>query len=139
MARFDGDEDDLEFGAPRIPERASNAGMIGFILALVSLGLLGVVCVLWYAMSVENQQQENAERVRLMLWWFTFLVISSFFISVAATILAARGLSPANPLHRGWSLAALVLGIIEILITGLLGFSLSCCVGVMELMRHGGG
>jgi branched-subunit amino acid permease len=138
MGRYD-DIDDPEVGTARHRDRPTNAGMIGFIMALVSLGLLGIVAVLWFAMEQEDRQQQNSERYRLLLYWFTFLDIGSFFIAVTATASAIRGLAPSNPLYRGWSLTALILGVIEILVTAFLGLIFFCCLSWTELMRAGGG
>ena len=84
--------------------------MIGFIMASIAqpVGCRSDYCY-YYAMEVQNQQNNNPERMRLMLYWFTFLDFTSFFIAVAATTLAVRGITPTNPLYRGWSMTALII------------------------------
>ena len=119
-------------------ENPSNAGMIGFILCMVSLGLLVVVAVLWFAMNAEDEQLQIPERRRMMLYWFMILDIVSFFVALAATIFASRGVSPTNPLYRGWGWTALFLGILEIVLTALAALVLSCFVLIAEVNRAGG-
>jgi uncharacterized BrkB/YihY/UPF0761 family membrane protein len=120
----------------------TNAGLIGFIAAVVSLGLLVVVVILYIFLQHEEQQGHNAahdERVRWMYYWFLFLDVVSFLAALTATIAAGRGLAPSNALHRGWAVAALVLGIIEMLITIGFGLFMTCCVILLEAFRRPGG
>ena len=49
-----------------------------------------------------------------------------------------RGNSPTNPLYRGYSIAALIMGIVEIILTIVFGFFMTCVVLVVEAMRAGG-
>jgi hypothetical protein len=140
--RFDEDDyDDLDIGPRRYrPEQhPTNAGMIGFVLSLGCIGILGAVGVLWYLMELDNQRQINLDRTRGLMILFTVLVITSFFVAVTATFFSGRGLAPSNPLYRGYAAAGLILGIVEIIITAIASFFLSCCVGLTELMRNAGG
>jgi hypothetical protein len=138
--RYDDDYDDFDdSGRRRGPvETPSAAGMLGFIAAAVSAGLLVVVAVLYYALELEEQQREIAERTRLMLYWFLVLDIFAFFASLAAIILSSRGLSPSNPLYRGWAMTGLILGIIELILTLIFGLVMTCGILLFEV-NHGGG
>jgi archaellum biogenesis protein FlaJ (TadC family) len=133
--RYD-DDDDFDVGRPRRSnENPTSAGMIGFLAAMVSLGLLLVVLVLFIFLKQEDLAARggaNIERTRLMYYWFLILDVVSFFAALTATILGARGSSPTNPLYRGYGVAALVLGIVEMAITVLFGFFISCC-GVLPI------
>ena len=134
--RSEYDDDLPDVNDRRGHERPTTAGMIGFILCLVSLGLLGVVAVLWYALSVENQQQQNHERTRLMVLWFGVLDVGSFCTALTAIIFSCRALTPANPLYRGFGLAGLLLGIGELVVTAIVGVILFCTAMIINL---GGG
>ena len=115
--------------------------MIGFIAALVSLGLLGVVLVLFIFLKEEDAGPRggaNIERTRLLYYWFLILDVLSFFAALTATVLGARGSTPTNPLYRGYAVAALCLGIIEMVITILFSFYMMCAVMLVEMMRAGG-
>jgi hypothetical protein len=140
--RYD-DDDDFNVGRPRRgDENPTSAGMIGFIAAMVSLGLLAVVVVLFIFLKQEDQGGQggaNIDRTRLLYYWFLLLDVLSFFAALTATILGARGSSPTNPLYRGYGVAALVLGIIEMAITVLFSFWMMCAVFVVELARAGVG
>src|SRR5688572_3012692 len=133
QVRYDDDED--EFGRRQPRMAPSSSGMIGFILAGVSLALLVVVAILWYALNLENRHEQNIDRTRIMVYWFMCVNIASFSAAIAAVVFAARSLSPSNPLYRGFGMAALIVGILEIVLTGLIGFFLTCCAGLLELGR----
>jgi hypothetical protein len=137
QARYGDDDFDL---APPLADyhHPTNAGMIGFIVSLVSLGLLIVVAILWVFLDQENRQQQNIERTRWMLYWFMFLDVVSFLAALTATIMGGRGLTPTNPLYRGFSVTALILGILEMLATAFFGLFLFCCVMVFEVFKAGG-
>jgi hypothetical protein len=134
------DDDDFDFGRRRSGPREipTTAGMIGFIAAMVGLAFLVVVAILYFAMRQEDAQGAIQERTRLMYYWFLILDILSFFAAIAAVIFASRGLSPTNPLYRGWAITALILGIIEIVATLLIGLFMTCAVLIFEAMRNGG-
>jgi hypothetical protein len=142
--RYD-DDDDFNVGRPRPrrgDENPTSAGMIGFIAAMVSLGLLLVVLVLFIFLKQEDQAGQggaNVERTRLLYYWFMLLDVLSFFAALTATILGARGSSPTNTLFRGYGVAALVLGIIEMAVTVLFSFWMMCAVFFVELARAGVG
>ena len=55
---------------------------------------------------------------------------------MTATILGVRGIARTNPLFRGFGVAALVLGIIEIAVTTIFGLIFFCCS--LGLLAHGG-
>ncbi len=137
------EDDDFNIGAPRRQdENPTSAGMIGFIAAMVSLGLLVVVLVLFIFLEQEDQAAKggaNIERTRLLYYWFLILDVLSFFAALTATILGARGSSPTNPLYRGYAVTALVLGIIGMAITVLFSFWMMCAVLVVEFRRAGVG
>jgi hypothetical protein len=141
MARYDGDharyqEDDFEVGPPRGRYiKPTSAGMIGFISAVVSLGLLVVVAVLYVLLKQEERAGDNRELQRWMAYWFLILDIVSFFAGLTAVVLGARGTAPSNPLYRGWAITALVLGILELLGTLVLGFIMTCNVFLLEILR----
>jgi hypothetical protein len=131
-ARYD-DADDFDIGPPRSLENPTSAGMVGFIFALVSVGLLVVVVVLFLFLQQEDQVQQNASRKRWMLYWFLFLDVLSFGASLVATVLGGRGLTPTNPLYRGSSMIALILGITGIVVTILFGIFMTCAVMIFEV------
>lgn len=133
---YDDDFDDEPPG--EIQGRPTMAGMYGFLFALIALGLLGVVAILWFLLRQENQLQLD-ERTRRMFFWFLFLDVVSFIGALIATILGARGVAPDNPLHRGFSLAAIILGIIELVVTAIFGLIFFCCSLFIEIIRGGGG
>lgn len=134
--RYD-EEEDLDIGrAARVQENPSSAGLIGFLAALVSIGLLLVVLVLFIFLEQEN---EHLDRRRLLYYWFLLLDVISFFAGLTATILGARGSAPTNTHYRGYGVAALVLGIIEMAITVLFGFWMSCAVLLVTVRQMGAG
>jgi vacuolar-type H+-ATPase subunit I/STV1 len=142
-SEYDDYEEDDEFdlgrrrrSGPR--EIPTSAGMIGFISAMVGLAFLVVVAILYFAMKQEDVHGEVQERTRLMYYWFLILDIFSFFAAIVAVVFASRGLSPANPLYRGWAITALILGIIEIIATLLIGLFMTCAVLIFEAMRNAG-
>ena len=127
MGDYD-DFDDFDQRRPRQREGQTSAGLIAFIFSMVSIGLLAIVGVLWFFLSQEEQlQQPNAEAHRWLMIWFLFLNMLSFVAALLAIILAARGLSPTNYLHRGYSLIALILGVVEIMLTIGVGSFTFCC------------
>ncbi len=138
--RYEEDDDfDINVGRPpRSYENPTSAGMIGFIAAMVSLGLLAVVVVLYIFLQEENRQAADIERTRLLYIWFLILDALSFFAALTATILGARGSSPTNPLYRGYGIAALVMGIFEMVITVIFGLFLSCCAVLPAVLVPGG-
>ncbi len=134
--RYEDDDDfEVNVGRRRPDEHPTSAGMIGFIAAMVSLGLLLVVLVLYIFLLEENQRRQEIERTRLLYYWFLILDVLSFFAALVATILGARGSTPSNPLYRGYGITALILGIIEMVITILFSFWMMCAVLVVEINR----
>jgi hypothetical protein len=123
MAQHDELDDPLDLALARGNENATNSGVIGFIFAGVGIGLLVIVGFLWYFIDDGNREQK-----RWMLYWFVILDVLSFFAAMVACIMGGRGLTPSNTLYRGWSLTALILGLIEIIITLFFGLFLMCCV-----------
>jgi len=119
----------------RAQDHPTTAGMIGFIAAMVSLGLLAVVLVLYIFLRQEEQQQPNLQRERWMYYWFLILDAVAFFSGLIATILCARGLSPSNPLYRGWAIFGMILGILEIVTTIGLSLVWTCMVLMVEINR----
>jgi hypothetical protein len=132
MSRAQDYDDNFEFGPARGEETGSSAGMIGFIFAVVSIGLFVVVGVLWYFLDDDQARMQNQSQKRWMLYWFLFLDVVSFFAALAATVLGGRGLSPSNSHYRGFSLAALICGLIEIILTLVFGVILTCFVMIFE-------
>src|SRR5438874_13772916 len=126
MARPEDFRDDFDPPPSRSGEHPTSMGMIGFIFAVVSVALLIVVAVLWHLMNQEDQRGQNASRERWMMLWFMFLDSLSLFSALTAIVLGARGLAASNSLYRGYSLAALVLGILEIIGTMIFGCVLTC-------------
>ena len=139
---FDDDDIDIGMGRPERPyEHPTTIGMIGFIFSGISLGLLIVVFVLWMFLRKENQgqvPQAEMERLRWMMYWFLILDVLSFFAGLTATIMGARGLAASNSLYRGYSMAALILGIVEMVATVIFGFIMTCVVLFVEVVRAGG-
>lgn len=113
----------------------TSAGMIGFIAAMLSLGFLAVVLVLYLLLKQDERLRENVERERLMFYWFLVLDILSFFTALTATVLCGRGLSPTNPLYRGWAVTGLILAILEMIATIGFGLIMTCAVLIVELRR----
>jgi hypothetical protein len=91
-----------------------------------------VVAVLWILLDQDQQQARNPNSKRWMLYWFLFLDVLSFFASLIAAILGGRGLTPTNPLYRGWSMAALILGLVGIMATIFFGIFMTCFVLIFE-------
>ena len=133
--RFDDDDALPSRGYETHP---TNAGMIGFIAAMVAVGLLVVVVILYIFLQQEDQHQENITRSRWMYTWFLLLDGLSFFAALTATICCGRGLAPTNPLYRGWAVLGLTLGIIEMITTMLFGLFMTCVVLVSFAQRPGG-
>jgi len=131
--RYD-DDDDFNVGQPRVSENATSAGMIGFIFALVSIGLLVVVAVLWALLDQDQAQARNVEQKRWLLYWFLFLDLLSFCAALVAAILGTRGLTPTNPLYRGFSLTSLIVGLLEIVVTIIFGIFMTCFVLIFEAL-----
>jgi hypothetical protein len=134
----DDDYDDLALPRrrPQREEHPTTMGMIGLILAGVSLGLLLVVLVLYFALKQEDQQQVIHQRTRLLYYWFGILDVLSFFIAVFAIVFSARGLAPSNPLYRGWALMGLMLSILEVVVTIFLGIFLGFAILCVEVMGN---
>jgi hypothetical protein len=132
--RFD-DEDSLP--SRGYETHPTNAGMIGFIAAMVAAGLLVVVVILYVFLQQEDQHQENLTRSRWMYCWFLMLDVFSFLAGLAATIFCGRGLAPTNPLYRGWAVVGLTFGIIEMIVTMLFGLFMTCVV-LIAFSRPGG-
>ena len=126
-ARYEDDFDSTE--RPGV-ENPTSAGMIGFVFSLVSLGLLVVVAVLWVLLDQDQRQMQDANQKRWMLYWFLFLDVLSFFASLVATIMGGRGLTPSNPLHRGFSMTALILGLLLVVATMIFGIFMTCFVTI---------
>lgn len=131
---FDDDRPSLANARGR-HENPTTVGMVGFIAALVSLGFLAVVFVLNTFLKQEEQMQENIERVRWMYIWFIILDLLSFLAGLTATVMCGRGLSPTNPLYRGWSIFGLILGILEMILA--IGFGLFMTCAVLMLGMRG--
>ncbi len=138
-ARYDEDDDFDGDPSRRSYQNPTNAGLIGSIAAIVSLGLLAVVVVLYIFLQQEEQRGHNDERERWMYYWFLILDVVAFFAALTATVAGGRGMAPSNPVYRGWAIAALVLGIIEMLITVGFGFFMTCSVLILEVFRRPGG
>ncbi len=111
----------------------TNSGMIGFIASMVALGFLVVVFVLNIFLNKEEQQRENIDRVRLMYIWFLVLDLFTFVGGLTATVMCGRGLSPANPLYRGWSVFGLILGILEMICAVGFGVFMMCAVAFLGM------
>ncbi|MBI3823149.1 MAG: hypothetical protein HY289_10785 [Planctomycetes bacterium] len=127
-------DDDFDRPQTRAGSGATSAGAIGFIFAVVSIGLIAVVALLWYFLNEEQAQNaRNVDQKRWMLYWFVLLDILSFLAALTAALLGGRGLSPSNPLYRGWSMAALILGLLEIVVTLIFGLFITCCVAAFEI------
>ena len=137
-ARYDDDDFDVD-PSLRSRQNPTNSGLIGFIAAIVSLGLLVVVVILYIFLQQEEQRGNVVERQRWMYYWFLVLDVVSFFAALTATVAGGRGMVPTNPLHRGWAVAALVLGIIEMLVTVIFGFIMTCNVLLLEIFQGRGG
>jgi hypothetical protein len=140
--RYDDDEDDFDINVGRPPrsyENPTSAGMIGFIAAMVSLGFLAVVVVLYIFLQEENRRAADIERTRLLYIWFLILDVLSFFAALTATILGARGSSPTNPIYRGYGIAALIMGIFEMVITVIFGLFMTCCALLPLVLMPGFG
>ena len=63
----------------------------------------------------------------------------SFLTGLFATIMASRGLSPSNPLYRGWSILGLILGILEISCTLIYIIPRTAVLGAILLTGYLGG
>jgi hypothetical protein len=133
--RYEDDDFDLP-GRRRPPvQHPTSAGLIGFIFSAVSIGLLVIVVVLYVLLNQDEQLGQNVERRRFLWWWFLILDFVSFLTGLFAVIMASRGLSPSNPLYRGWSILGLVLGILELVITIGFGLFMTCVVLFVEANR----
>jgi magnesium-transporting ATPase (P-type) len=139
---YDDEDDDLDLGGRRkrgpLPSHPTTAGMLGFIAAMVALAFLIVVAILWFALNQEELRQEIPQRTRLMYYWFLILDVLSFIAALCAIIFTSRGLSPTNPLYRGWAMLGLILGIIEIVATLIFGLIMTCNVLLFEALRGAG-
>lgn len=136
--RYDDDDfDDRDRPSRRgTQERPTTLGMIGFILSGVSLGLIIVVVVLYFALKQEDQREVIHERTRLLFYWFGILDVLSFFIATIAIVLTARGLSPSNPLYRGWALLGLILAILEVVFTIFFGMFMGLAILCIEVVGN---
>ena len=132
--RYDDDEFDPD-RRHRPPENPTSAGMIGFIAGMVALGLLVVVLVLYMLLNQDERVEANLERRRLLMYWFLILDVVAFLAGLVATIFSSFGLSPTNPLYRGWSILGLILGILEMVFTVGFGLFMTCVVLFVEMNR----
>ncbi|MSU79874.1 MAG: hypothetical protein EXS16_17520 [Gemmataceae bacterium] len=119
-------------------EKPSTVGVIGFISAMVWIGLFLVMLGLKLLLDQEELQVQVPNRTRWMLYWFLALDFMSFLAGLMALILGARGLASVNTHYRGWATAALVLGILEIIGTVVFGCFMGCAVFTHELLNRGG-
>jgi hypothetical protein len=126
MSRPEDFRDDFDAPAKRRADKASSAGVFGFIFCLVSVALIFVVALLWYLLRQEGLREENPSRERWMALWFIFLDLLSLIIALFAVILGVRGLEPSNKLYRGYSMIALIVGVLEMIATALFGCVLAC-------------
>ena len=136
--RYDEDDDFDIQGRRRPLQHPSSAGLIGFIFSVVTIALLAVVVILYMLLSQDELQGDNAQRRRYLMWLFLVIDFVCFLTSLAAVIMTGRGLSPSNPLYRGWSVLGLIVGIIGLLVTIGFGLFMSCVVLVLEATRRGG-
>ena len=138
----DYEDDDRGIGGRRgrgpLPSHPTTAGIIGFIASMVALAFLIVVAILYFALKQEDLQQEVPQRTRLMYYWFLFLDVLSFLAALCAIIFTSRGLSPTNPLYRGWATLGLILSIIELVATLVFGLIMTCNVLLFEALRGAG-
>jgi vacuolar-type H+-ATPase subunit I/STV1 len=118
-----------------LDERPTTAGMTGFITALVALGLLVVVLVLYLMLQEEELLQENIERRRWMYYWFLILDVASFFAGLIASIQGGRSLVRSNTLYRGWGMAALIIGIMAMIVTLPFGLFMTCAAILLGANR----
>ncbi len=118
--------DDFDDLPPRpMQDKPSTVGVMGFISAMVWIGLFLVILGLKILM---NQEVLAANRGLLLYYWFLALNLMCFIAALIALILGARGLASTNQHYRGWAVAALVLGILEILGTVVFGCFMGCVV-----------
>lgn len=134
--RYDDDDFDMP-GRRGTRAHPSSAGLIGFIFSVVSIALLAIVVLLYILLKQDELQGDNAQRFRYLMWLFLIIDFISFLTSLTAVVMSGRGLSPSNPLYRGWSILGLILGIIELLITSGFGLFMMCTVLVVEVTRKG--
>ena len=108
-----------------LEEKPSAVGVMGFISAMVWVGLFIVMLGLKILM---DQEELGANQALWIYYWFLALDLMCFIAALMALILGARGLATTNQHYRGWATAALILGILEILGTVVFGCFMGCVV-----------
>ena len=110
-------------------EECTRAANVGFLCALVSLGLIFAAMIVWLVIVAEHpRSREMAPFVFLIL----AIGIASFVLGLIGTIFASRGLDPVNTHNRGLAIAGLICGILGMVI-GLIGSAIFFCIGMVVL------
>jgi DNA-directed RNA polymerase subunit RPC12/RpoP len=119
------DERDVRFPRRRYNDvesrMAARGAIAGLSSSLASLGLLLLSFVLWILTI-----QAPRSRVRSVLFIVFMIVSVSFILSFLGIIFGSRGTSPANETNRGMGVAALVCGIIALVLSSLVGMLVTC-------------
>ena len=111
------------------------AGWHGFLMGLVSAGLLLLIGLLWFVTSEVNQGRQNQGMVSMLVITILLLNLIAFATSLAGIIFSSRGMSPTQVYNRGYAMAGMVLGIATLLAGMVVGL-FSMCFG---LLTHLGG
>jgi hypothetical protein len=130
---YDEEEDDLDIGPRRGYQPPSSAGLYALISALIGVGLLAIIGVLCWILFAEVAGQDEA---RALWFGLFFLDLAAFVSSIFSLILGVRAQSPTNYLYRGHGLAGLICGIVNLLLSLVVGL-IVMCAGLLLLIQLG--
>jgi hypothetical protein len=121
------DDDFYDYPRPRRLSRseqqfASRAAATGLTMALLGLGMLLVMFVLWLV-AMENRRGRDSQPIFVIM---ALVCIGAFALGLMGVIFSSRGLDQSNYANRGSAVAGLVIGIIDLVLGTIIGMLLLC-------------
>lgn len=110
-------------------ETAARAASSGFVVSLISLGLLVVTFIVWLVAARGMRGRGPADRQPLVVIALV-MVLASFVLAIVGIIFSTRGLDESNSYNRGQGTAGVVCSIIALVIASLVGLFF-LCIGMM--------
>jgi hypothetical protein len=129
---YDEDEEDLDIGSRGGYRPPSSAGLIASISSLIGIGLLIIIGVLCWVLFAES----DPEGSRLLVFCLFFLDLAAFVSSIISLVQGLRAQNPMNYLYRRHGLFGLICGIINLLLSLVVGLVV-LCAGLLLLIQLG--